>query len=231
MIIHTSRFFLELEHVRFAFDPYCRSMLINLKGHGSGLDRDGIPNCHNKCRGTSALCASHKAVPSEPLAALKSLGTAQSQGQPPQPKCWVDTAAVFHRTRDNVKMMNEIFIFSTLFKNNIELIVSQIDGPTPMVNVTVIIQKLQLKQTNKKKTLMYLLKIQSYKNILDVRKETNKSNVKPWWAACFSWLLFLVWLSFWARVTFEYACTTLHTHHPDDREITPIHFHSLSLAA
>lgn len=39
------------------------------------------------------------------------------------------------------------------------------------------------------------------------------------------------WYSFCTGLTFEYGCTTLHTSRPDDREITPTHFHSFSFAA
>ena len=46
-----------------------------------------------------------------------------------------------------------------------------------------------------------------------------------------SWRRQKLWSSLRPRLTFEYAVTTLHAGHPDDREITPLRFHSLSVAA
>lgn len=75
------------------FDPNCRSMLINLKGQGSSLDREGIPKPATTNAEEHLLSVRHtKLSPRSPSQPSRAWETAQSQGQPPQSQWWLDTA-------------------------------------------------------------------------------------------------------------------------------------------
>lgn len=94
------------EHVRRVFWPLLQKHANQPQGQGFKVWTETASQTgHDNCRRTSALCASHKAVPSEPL---KSLGTAQSQGQPPQHKCWLDTA----QGKATALLLSEVCIFT-----------------------------------------------------------------------------------------------------------------------
>lgn len=110
-------------------DPDCWGMLINPSAHprGHGVrsgQRRHPENGHCECKGTSAACASQKAVPSEPPVALGSLGTQLkvkcSHDRPSvdgtQPRnCGVSLLAATNRTRSIEKCSQEVSRISLKF--------------------------------------------------------------------------------------------------------------------